>query len=76
MFYGCTNANISSGKGSDASVLSVPYNTSSIAAKVASLTLVESITKVAVGFCPVTGTGVDLNSHDNDIASGLSLIVW
>ena len=68
-------ARISSGNNNLASWSSVPYNASSIDFILASSTFVESIVKDAVGLNPSTSTGVVVNSQENVIASGLSLIV-
>ena len=52
-----------------------PYNISSNSANLAASTLVESITRDAVGFRFGTSTGVVDNSQENVIASGLSFTV-
>ena len=66
---------ISAGNGNIASADSSPYNLASKAANFSASTLVESITKDAVGLNPSTSTGVQLTSHEKVIASGLSFIV-
>ena len=66
---------ISSGNGRAASSLSLPNNLASKAANFSASTLVESITRLAVGLKPSTATGVVVTSQLKVIASGLSFIV-
>ena len=71
----CNKALISSGKGKVGSADCVPYNLSSTNFNLPLSIRVESITTVAVGFLPSTGTGTVETSQLNVTASGLSLIV-
>ena len=63
---------ISSGNGNLASAAVSPKRIFSSAASFVASTFVLSITMVAVGLCPVTGTGVVFSSHERAFASGLS----
>ena len=66
---------MSLGNGKVGSAVSVPYNLSSISFNLPFSKRVESMTTVAVGFLPSTGTGTVETSQLNVTASGLSLIV-
>ena len=68
-------AAISSGSGRFAVMSSVPKSSFSKVANLAGSAFVESIVMDAVGFLPVTATGVVLTDQDKVIASGESLIV-
>ena len=76
MFIGYSNkVLISFGNGKVGSADSVPYNLSSNVFNFCLSIRVESITTVAVGFLPSTGTGTVETSQLNVTAYGLSLIV-